>query len=103
MSASYSSLQKWLLLRSVSQKMLKLATENKWDELVEGEIEYVQLVESLSQEQFTADDACAPQIREVLRIVIENENEVKRLLNIRMEELKKLIKNGVQQNSGFVE
>ena len=93
MSASYSSLQKWLLLRSVSQKMLKLATENKWDELVEGEIE------SLSQEQFTADDACAPQIREVLRIVIENENEVKRLLNIRMEELKKLIKNGVQQNS----
>lgn len=99
MSASYSSLQKWLLLRSVSQKMLKLATENKWDELVEGEIEYVQLVESLSQEQFTADNACAPQIREVLRIVIENENEVKRLLNIRMEELKKLIKNGVQQNS----
>jgi len=99
MSATSSSLQQWLLLRAVSQRMLMLATENKWDELVEGEIEYVQLVESLAQHTITVEDACANQIKEILNIVINNENEVKRLLNIRMEELKTLIKSGVQQNS----
>ncbi|AUJ81062.1 flagella biosynthesis regulatory protein FliT [Enterobacter cancerogenus] len=99
MSASSSSLKKWFLLHSVSQRMLKLATENKWDELVEGEIEYVQLVETLSQEHNSIDDSFSPQIRELLRVIIDNENEVKRLLNVRMEELKVLIKNGVQQNS----
>lgn len=99
MSASTSSLQKWFLLLSVSQQMLKLATENRWDELVEGEIEYVQLVETLSQEPIATDDSCAPQIRELIKLIIDNENEVKRLLNIRMAELRTLIKNGVQQNS----
>lgn len=99
MSSSSSSLQQWLLLRAVSQRMLKLATENKWDELVVGEIEYVQLVETLAQQIITLEDVCANQIKEILMIVINNENEVKRLLNIRMEELKTLIKNGVQQKS----
>lgn len=99
MSATSSSLQQWLLLRAVSQRMLQLATEKKWDELVGGEIEYVQLVEALAQQTITHEDTCANQIKEILKIVINNENEVKRLLHIRMEELKTLIKNGVQQKS----
>lgn len=100
MSASFSSLQQWLQLRSVSQQMLRLATENKWDELVEGEMEYIRLVESLALDPNPpGDPSTQSQIRELLRVIIDNENEVKRLLNIRMEELKVLIQNGNQQKT----
>lgn len=98
MSASFSSLQQWLLLRSVSQQMLRLASENKWDELVEGEMEYIRLVESLAQDPNPpGDPSTQSQIRELLHTIIDNENEVKRLLSIRMDELKVLIQNGNQQ------
>ncbi|AGE94148.1 flagella biosynthesis regulatory protein FliT [Citrobacter farmeri] len=100
MSASFSSLQQWLLLRSVSQQMLRLASENKWDELVEGEMEYIRLVESLAQDPNPpGDPSTQSQIRELLHTIIDNENEVKRLLNIRMDELKVLIQNGNQQKT----
>lgn len=100
MSASFSSLQQWLQLRSVSQQMLRLATENKWDELVEGEMEYIRLVESLALDPNPpGDPSTQSQIRDLLRVIIDNENEVKRLLNIRMEELKVLIQNGNQQKT----
>ncbi|HHE5696777.1 TPA: flagella biosynthesis regulatory protein FliT [Citrobacter amalonaticus] len=100
MSASFSSLQQWLLLRSVSQQMLRLASENKWDELVEGEMEYIRLVESLAQDpNQPGDPSTQSQIRELLHTIIDNENEVKRLLNIRMDELKVLIQNGNQQKT----
>ncbi|EQB4815645.1 TPA: flagellar protein FliT [Citrobacter amalonaticus] len=100
MSASFSSLQQWLLLRSVSQQMLRLASENKWDELVEGEMEYIRLVESLAQDPNPpGDPSTQSQIRELLHTIIDNENEVKRLLSIRMAELKVLIQNGNQQKT----
>ncbi|AMG95061.1 MULTISPECIES: flagella biosynthesis regulatory protein FliT [Citrobacter] len=100
MSASFSSLQQWLLLRSVSQQMLRLASENKWDELVEGEMEYIRLVESLAQDPNPpGDPSTQSQIRELLHTIIDNENEVKRLLSIRMDELKVLIQNGNQQKT----
>ncbi|HAT6804461.1 flagella biosynthesis regulatory protein FliT [Citrobacter amalonaticus] len=100
MSASFSSLQQWLLLRSVSQQMLRLASENKWDELVEGEMEYIRLVETLAQDPNPpGDPSTQSQIRELLHTIIDNENEVKRLLSIRMDELKVLIQNGNQQKT----
>ncbi|EGT4252979.1 flagella biosynthesis regulatory protein FliT [Citrobacter amalonaticus] len=100
MSASFSSLQQWLLLRSVSQQMLRLASENKWDELVEGEMEYIRLVESLAQDPNPpGDPSSQSQIRELLHTIIDNENEVKRLLSIRMDELRVLIQNGNQQKT----
>ncbi|WP_336220917.1 flagella biosynthesis regulatory protein FliT [Citrobacter amalonaticus] len=100
MSASFSSLQQWLQLRSVSQQMLRLATESKWDELVEGEMEYIRLVESLALDPNPpGDPSTQSQIKELLRTIIDNENEVKRLLNIRMDELKVLIQNGNQQKT----
>ncbi|MEG2267112.1 MAG: flagellar protein FliT, partial [Acinetobacter sp.] len=84
MSTSSSSLQQWLRLHSVSQRMLKLATENKWDELVEGEIEYIRLVETLAMDPTQTDTPSNQnQIKGLLRTIIDNENEVKRLLNIR--------------------
>lgn len=100
MSTSSSSLQQWLRLHSVSQRMLKLATENKWDELVEGEIEYIRLVETLAMDPTQTDTPSNQnQIKGLLRTIIDNENEVKRLLNIRMDELKILIQNGNQQKT----
>ena len=100
MSTSSSSLQQWLRLHSVSQRMLKLATEKKWDELVEGEMEYICLVESLTQNPaLSSGPSTHNQIRGLLRAIIDNENEVKRLLNMRMDELKVLIQNGNQQRT----
>ena len=100
MSTSSSSLQQWLRLHSVSQQMLKLATEKKWDELVEGEMEYICLVESLTQNPaHSSAPSTHNQIKGLLRAIIDNENEVKRLLNVRMDELKVLIQNGNQQKT----
>jgi flagellar protein FliT len=100
MSASSSSLQQWLRLRAASQHMLRLVTEKRWDELVEGEMEYIRLVEALAQKSFQPGaPSTQNQIKELLRVIIDNENEVKRLLTIRMNELKALIQSGNQQKT----
>ncbi|HHJ3037616.1 TPA: flagellar protein FliT [Escherichia coli] len=75
----------WQQLVEKSQLMLRLATEEQWDELIASEMAYVNAV----QEQF----------RPMLRLILDNESKVKQLLQIRMDELAKLVGQSSVQKS----
>ena len=86
----YLSYQK---LVEKSNLMLRLATEGLWDELIASEMEYVNAVQKIAQltRETQPTDPLQEQLRPLLRQVLDNENNVKRLLQVRMDELAKLV------------
>lgn len=86
----YLSYQK---LVEKSNLMLRLATEGLWDELIASEMEYVNEVQKIAQltRETQPTDPLQEQLRPLLRQVLDNENNVKRLLQARMDELAKLV------------
>jgi len=88
-------------LLDLSHGMLRHAAQGEWDELISREMEYVSAVENLAQ----STDAASPssqtqeQLRPVLRHILDNENEVKRLLQARMDELASLVGQNTRQKS----
>ena len=93
------SLYQQLLDRSLV--MLRFATEGQWDELIACEMEYVSAVQKLAEitQQTAPSTAIQDQLRPVLRAILDNETEVKRLLQARMEELAKLVGQSTIQKS----
>lgn len=83
----------WQQLVEKSQLMLRLATEGRWDELIASEMEYVNAVQKIAHltEEMEPSAMIQEQLRPMLRLVLENENKVKQLLQIRMDELAKLV------------
>lgn len=95
-----SSLVDWQHLLLLSNQMLTMARAQQWEELIDGELTYIQHVEALSASNDNLADSPYPsKMREILRQLLENEAEVKRLLLARMDELKVLIHQGNQQQS----
>lgn len=88
-------------LLELSQGMLRLASEGSWDELIKKETEYVRAVQRLAQASETASlsGQTLAQLRPVLRHILDNENEVKRLLQARMVELSSLVGQSSRQKS----
>lgn len=86
----YLSYQK---LVEKSNLMLRLATEGLWDELIASEMEYVNAVQKIAQltRETQPTDPLQEQLRPLLRQVLDNENNIKRLLQARMDELAKLV------------
>lgn len=84
-----------------SQLMLRLATEGHWDDLIATEMAYVNAVQHiiLTTEKMPPTLTLQEQIRPLLRSILDNESEVKRLLQIRMEELAKLVGQSTIQKS----
>ncbi|MHA6311689.1 MULTISPECIES: flagella biosynthesis regulatory protein FliT [Pantoea] len=88
-------------LLDLSQGMLRHAAQGEWDELISREMDYVSAVQSLAQ----STEAAAPsvqvqeQLRPVLRHILDNESEVKRLLQARMDELASLVGQNARQKS----
>ncbi|HAT7514982.1 TPA: flagella biosynthesis regulatory protein FliT [Kluyvera ascorbata] len=84
-----------------SNRMLRLATEGLWDELIASEIEYVNAVQKIAQltQLSEPSDPVQEQLRPLLRKVLDNENTVKRLLQARMDELAKLVGQSSIQKS----
>ena len=76
-----------------SNRMLRLATEGLWDELIASEMEYVNAVQKIAQltEDSQPNDPLQEQLRPLLRTVLDNESTVKRLLPARMDELSRLV------------
>ena len=100
MIATYSSLADWQQLLLLSNQMLIMARTQQWEALIDGELNYIQHVNTLSaSNSHAADSPFSGKIREILRQLLENEAEVKRLLLERMDELKVLIHQGNQQQS----
>jgi flagellar protein FliT len=73
--------------------MLRLATDGLWDELIASEMDYVNAVQNIAQltQDSQPSDPLQEQLRPLLRTVLDNESQVKRLLQARMDELAKLV------------
>lgn len=84
-----------------SNRMLRLATEGLWDELIASEMEYVNAVQKIAQltQLSEPSDPVQEQLRPLLRKVLDNENTVKLLLQARMDELAKLVGQSSIQKS----
>ncbi|MGE9549820.1 flagella biosynthesis regulatory protein FliT [Erwinia amylovora] len=85
----------------LSQSMLRLATEGNWEELIEMEVDYVSAVEKLAEctRHIPVPAHVQDQLRPVLRHILDNEAEVKNLLQARMTELSSLIGQATRQKS----
>ncbi|PHM61064.1 flagella biosynthesis regulatory protein FliT [Xenorhabdus ishibashii] len=79
---------------SLSEQMIDLARNEKWDELVDMEITYLKAVEvvTLLSENSDASISLQQQLTKILQTVLDNEKETKRLLQRRLNELSDLIK-----------
>ncbi|ADO48071.1 flagella biosynthesis regulatory protein FliT [[Enterobacter] lignolyticus] len=84
-----------------SKVMLRLASEGLWDELIACEMDYVSAVQTVVQ--LTQENASLSQaqehLRPVLRQILDNESEIKRLLQARMDELARLVGQSSIQKS----
>ncbi|MEZ6874517.1 flagella biosynthesis regulatory protein FliT [Enterobacter sp. KBR-315C3_2022] len=100
MNIPSAALSHWHALHAQSIAMLNLARSGQWDELIEQEMHYVQLVESIWQNPITS---CPPaqveQARFLLEKILENENQLKAMLKSRMDELRSLIDQTGKQQS----
>ncbi len=100
MNTPSAALSHWHALHAQSIAMLNLAHAGKWDELIEQEMHYVQLVESISRNPITS---CPPaqveQARFLLEKILENEQKLKEMLKNRMDELRSLIDQTGKQQS----
>ena len=95
-----TSLADWQQLLQLSNQMLIMAQTQQWEALISGELAYIQRVEALSDSNESVMECPYPgKVREILRQLLANEAEIKRLLLERMEALKVLIQQGNQQQS----
>lgn len=81
--------------------MLRLATEEQWDELIASEMAYVNAVQEIAHltEEVDPSTTMQEQLRPMLRLILDNESKVKQLLQIRMDELAKLVGQSSVQKS----
>ena len=87
----------WQQLVEKSQLMLRLATEEQWDELIASEMAYVNAVQEIAH--LTEEIDPSTTMQEQLRPMLDNESKVKQLLQIRMNELAKLVGQSSVQKS----
>ncbi|ENE5957429.1 flagella biosynthesis regulatory protein FliT [Escherichia coli] len=87
----------WQQLVEKSQLMLRLATEEQWDELIASEMAYVNAVQEIAH--LTEEINPSTTMQEQLRPILDNESKVKQLLQIRMDELAKLVGQSSVQKS----
>lgn len=85
---------------SKSQLMLRPATEEQWDELIASEMAYVNAVQEIAHltEEIDPSTTMQEQLRPMLLLILDNESKVKQLLQIRMDELAKLVGQSSVQN-----
>ena len=76
-----------------SQLMLRLARQGLWDDLITCETDYVNAVHSLARLTQEAEPSAQmqEQRRPTLRVILDNESQVKTLLQSRMNELAKMV------------
>ncbi|NMC26164.1 MAG: flagella biosynthesis regulatory protein FliT [Serratia sp.] len=87
------------LILTLSEQMLRLAKEEKWDELVELEVSYLKAVEATTTLPVSESTSMAVQyeVRKYLRQILDNENMIKTLLQARMNQLTELIGQSSRQ------
>ncbi|WP_337262991.1 MULTISPECIES: flagella biosynthesis regulatory protein FliT [unclassified Serratia (in: enterobacteria)] len=85
---------------NLSKQMIALAQSQQWDTLIELEMAYISAVEKTGD--FVAVTGSPMALQEILhhwlQQILDNEAELKRLLQLRMDELRVLIGQSTQQN-----
>lgn len=85
---------------SLSSQMIALAQTGQWDDLVKLELSYVKAVEKTAD--FIASPGPSMALQEILhhklQQILNNETELKRLLQQRMDELRVLIEQSTRQS-----
>jgi flagellar protein FliT len=88
-------------IHTLSSEMIALARAGQWEALVEMQFTYVTAVEKTAE--FTGKAGPSQALQEMLNVklkqIIDNESELKLLLQQRMEELKTLIGQSTRQNA----
>ncbi|CAK9884896.1 MAG: Flagellar protein FliT [Candidatus Erwinia impunctatus] len=86
---------------TLSQTMLRLASEERWDELIVMEVDHVTAVEKIADEteQTPLPPEAMAKLRPVLRHILDNEAEVRNLLQIRKDKLSSLINQATKQKN----
>lgn len=88
-------------IHTLSEQMITLAQAGQWDALIEMEISYVQAVEKTAQLAGIPEPSSTLQdiLRSKLQQILNNETEVKRLMQLRMNELTILIGQSTRQSA----
>ncbi|MFV8986071.1 flagella biosynthesis regulatory protein FliT [Serratia fonticola] len=88
-------------IHTLSEQMITLAQAGQWDALIEMEISYVQAVEKTAQLAGIPEPSSTLQdiLRSKLQQILNNETEVKRLMQLRMDELTVLIGQSTRQSA----
>ncbi|WMY76013.1 flagella biosynthesis regulatory protein FliT [Buttiauxella selenatireducens] len=84
-----------------SKVMLNNARKGMWEDLIASEMDYVNAVHELTQfmNDIKLSMQMQEQLRPILRNILDNESEIKRLLQIRMDELAILVgQSSIQQS-----
>ncbi|MGL5387516.1 MAG: flagella biosynthesis regulatory protein FliT [Serratia sp. (in: enterobacteria)] len=87
-------------IQTLSEQMIALAQAAQWDALIEMEVIYVQAVEKTAKLVAIAELSPALQgiLRNKLQQILNNETELKRLMQQRMDELRVLIGQSTRQS-----
>lgn len=100
MNEFISSLNEWHALHALSKTMLALAHSEKWDELIDHEVKYVQLVENIANNPISpGNPKRQDEAKALLSKILANEAELKILLQNRLFELRDLIDQAGRQKS----
>ena len=91
----------WEQLVEKSQLMLRLATEEQWDELIASEMAYVNALQDTANLNAAVEPSTSMHkpLRPMMRLILANESKMKQLLQIRMDELAKLVGQSSVQKS----
>ncbi|CNH35408.1 flagella biosynthesis regulatory protein FliT [Yersinia pekkanenii] len=85
----------------LSEQMLALAIEGNWEALVDLEMTYLKAVESTARATISSCSSLVLQelLRENLKTILENEIEIKRLLQLRLNSLSELVGQSTRQQA----
>ncbi|WP_174849202.1 flagella biosynthesis regulatory protein FliT [Yersinia artesiana] len=94
-------LSEYQQILTLSEQMLVLATEGNWDALVDLEMTYLKAVESTTNITIFSCSSLMLQdlLREKLKAILDNEIEIKRLLQLRLDALSELVGQSTKQQA----
>lgn len=101
MTSTVEFINRWQRIALLSQSLLDLAQRGEWDHLLEQEVTYLQAIEMVMDTQTppgmtrSIQDMIAGYIKQTL----DNEQQLKDLLRVRLDELSGLIGQSSRQQS----
>ncbi|WP_435953080.1 flagella biosynthesis regulatory protein FliT [Dryocola sp. BD626] len=101
MSPNVELINRWQHIALMSQGLLELARRGEWDLLLEQEMAYLQGIESLGASPLPPglNKSVEQMLKGFLEEILSNEQELKALLQARLDELSSLIGQSSRQQT----